>query len=132
MSRRVAAVLVALVAFCASPVPAVHAQSSPFGPLPQPAAPTPTPEPVENPADQARIDRTLLFGIAGVVVLIFVGIGVFISRDARRNLNEADRRAVERGEAARPQTAKQRNDALKKKARAKTRAQKQARKKQRR
>ncbi len=113
-------------------LPAVaSAQSSPFGPLPQPAAPAATPEPVQNPADQSRVSRGLLFGIAGGVLLAFFAIGVYISRDARRHLTDDDRRALER-EQETVSVERKRTEQTKKKSRAKTRAQKQARKKQRR
>jgi hypothetical protein len=124
-------VLVLALLLCLA-VPAVAAaQANPFGPLPQPVAPTAEPTPVEDPADQASVSRTLLFGIAGVVLLIFVGIGIYISRDARRHLTDDERYALEHEQETLTGDRK-RLEQTKKKARAKTRAQKQARKKQRR
>lgn len=102
-----------------------------FGPLPpaQPAE-TPTPEPVDtNPTDD--ISRETLFLIGAGVLMAFVGLGMLLTRDARRSLTESDRAALERvpGVGA---PRKQDRARLKQKARQKTRAQRQARKKTRR
>jgi len=129
MRRRAFAMVVVALALAALPATAA-AQSNPFGPLPPPAAPTPTPTPLESPADQSSVSRPLLLGIAGAVALLFVGIGFYISRDARRHLTEDDRRALEKP-APRPEDERRRGEATRKKTRAKTRAQKQARKRQR-
>ena len=131
--RRFVALLV-LATVLAVPV-AARAQSSPFSPLP--AGSTPAPAPTATPApvaDQSSVSRPMLLGIAGAVLLLFVAIGVYIARDARRNLTEADRRALERGEDSPPRPAAERRQAerSKQRNRARTRAQKQARKKQRR
>lgn len=131
--RRAAALLVLLCALMAPASPA-GAQSSPFGPLP-PAA-TPTPEPVPTPeavADQSSVGRGLLLGIGGVVLLLFVAIGTFIARDARRNLTDEDRRSLERSEhPSQPAAERRQGERAKQRHRAKTRAQKKARKQQRR
>jgi len=126
--------LLALATVLAVPV-AARAQSNPFSPLP--AGSTPAPAPTATPApvaDQSSVSRPMLLGIAGAVLLLFVGIGVYIARDARKNLTEADRRALERGEDGPPTPGAERRQAerAKRRNRAKTRAQKQARKKQRR
>jgi hypothetical protein len=122
--------LIAIVSLALA-TPAAHAQSSPFGPLPEPVQPVVTPEPTPDPlADQGTVSRPLLFGIAGGVLVLFVGIGLYISRDARRHLTDHDRRAVEH-ERERTEAQRLRGDKVKKKAREKTRAQKQARKRQR-
>jgi hypothetical protein len=57
---------------------------NPFGPLPPPQ-PTATPEP-ENQTDALGEDvgATTLYVIAGGLLIAFIGVGVFISRDARR------------------------------------------------
>jgi hypothetical protein len=126
--RRV--LLIALLAFAVL-APAAGAQSNPFGPLPQPAAPTAAPtEAPTNPADQGSVSRPLLFGIAGGVLLVFVAIGLYISRDARRHLTDHDRRSLEH-ERESVDARRARGEQVKKKARAKTKAQRQARKKQR-
>ncbi len=131
--RRYATLIIAFV-LCALPAPAALAQSSPFGPLPQaPPAPTATPAPVQNPGDQSSVSKPLLLGIAGGVAIIFLGIGIFITRDARRNLTESDRRAVGRGEVPKTDADRQREaQAAKRKARERGKRQRQARKAQRR
>lgn len=125
--------LVLLVLLLALPAAAYgQASSNPFGPLPQPPPqappPTETPAPV-RPEDQ-NISRGLLFGIAGGILIAFIGIGLYISRDARRRLTDSDRRALER-EREDVDLQRRRSEQAKKKAREKARAQKRARKKQR-
>ena len=128
--RRTAFVLLLL---CLALPAAAAAQSNPFGPLPQPAAPEVTAEPVEDPADQSGISTSVLFAIAAGVLIVFVGIGLYITRDARSHLTEDDRRAIEAERVADGvETERKRSQQARKKAREKTRAQKQARKKQRR
>src|SRR3954451_24035793 len=110
------------------PPTAALAQSSAFGPLPPAQQATPVPTPPPNTADQSSVSRPLLLGIAGAVALLFVGIGLYIARDARRNLTESDRNAIEH---QRDRTDQQRRNAerAKQKARARDKAQRQARKK---
>ena len=130
--RRLALLLVLLCAF-AGPASSALAQSSAFGPIPQAVTPTPSPSPVPDDAGgQSSVSRGLLIGIAVIVAILFLGIGFYIARDARRNLTEEDRRSLERSE--RPKTPEERKQSAqqRKKSRAKTRAQKQARKKSRR
>jgi transposase len=106
--RRIAS-LVLCTAACLAAVPAVAlAQQSPFGPLPAPAQPTATPTPDSTNVLGQDVGRKTLYAIAGGFVLLFIGIGWWISRDARR---ERHRRQRE-----------------KERARKKTRAQRQARK----
>jgi hypothetical protein len=124
--RRLAALLLCL-ALLAPATPAL-AQNSPFGPLPQPA-PTEAPTPDDNSSNILGQDvgRTTLYLIAGALLVTFVFIGWWISRDARRTLPqhrlsaEAERRRHDPRERHRRQREKER-------ARKKTRAQKQARK----
>ncbi len=127
---RRALALAALTGLLALPAGAV-AQSNPFGPLPPPQQEVPTPTAAPTSSEQSSVSRTLLLGIAGGVALLFVGIGVFISRDARTRLTKSDRHALER---RRENTEEHRRKAQrdKAKARARTRAQKRARKQQRR
>ena len=107
--------------------PAALAQSSnPFGPLPQ-AAPEPTATPTPTSTSQDPISRTTLLLIAAGVAAVFVGLGVAVTRDARRNLTEHDREALEREPGAGRPSAKQR-DAAKAKARQKAKAARAARK----
>ena len=128
--RRVALLLV-LASIVALPATAL-AQDNAFGPLPQAAPPPATPTPASSStSDQSTVSRPLLLGIAGAVALVFVGIGVFITRDARSHLTDADRAAVE---GTRRQTPGERKLAERQKARAraKGKAQRQARKAHRR
>jgi Zn-dependent protease with chaperone function len=124
--RRLAALLLCL-ALLAPAAPAL-AQNSPFGPLPQPAEPTPAPTPDNNTSVFGQdVGRSTLYIIAGALLVTFVFIGWWISRDARRSLREgprsleAERRRHDPHERHRRQREKER-------ARKKTRAQKQARK----
>jgi hypothetical protein len=127
MFRR--ALLVVLV--CALLVPsAAFAQGDAFGPLPQ-AAPTETPTPAQdNSNDSLTSDlggRTTLFVIMGGLLIAFIGIGVFISRDARRALpkhHRPDHRLREEGPHRHKRQAKER-------ARQRTKAQRVARRKNR-
>jgi hypothetical protein len=124
--RRIAALALLLLALA----PAVAAaQSSPFGPLPAPP-PDPTPVPTVTPTGQDDVSRELMFGIAGGVALIFLVIGWFITRDARHNLTRHDREALERTQ--RTEEEKRRGKVVKSQARKKGKAQRQARKAQRR
>jgi hypothetical protein len=123
--RRIACLLTCL--FLLAPAPAL-AQNSPFGPLPQPAEPTPTPTPDTSTNVLGQdFGRTTLYLIAGALLVTFVFIGWWISRDARHSLHgdprsaEAERRRHDPHERHRRQREKER-------ARKKTRAQKQARK----
>ena len=122
---------IALLLLCASfllaSAPAVLAQSSPFGPLP-PSAPAPTPTPDDNSTNVLGQDvgRLTLYLIAGGFVIVFIGIGWWISRDARSSLpsrHRPDAPPVRLTPAERRKRDRARN-----RARQKTRAQKAARK----
>ena len=122
-----------VVLLCALALPPVAAaQSNPFGPLP-PAdlPPVETPEPTAVVDDNSLSTTTLLL-IAGAVIVVFVGIGMYITRDARAHLTDDDRRELEfqRDELTSEQRRRQ-SEAARKKARARAKAQRQARKKQR-
>lgn len=101
---------------------------SPFGPLPPPQ-PTPTPEP-EQPDDPFADDigTETLYVIAGALLVAFVAVGVFISRDARRTVGKAGHgsrgRLREEGPHRHERKAKAR-------ARARTKAQRAARRRNR-
>jgi glucose/arabinose dehydrogenase len=123
--------LVLLLLLAALAVPAAaRAQSDPFSPLPPAQQPTaePTPAPTSV-ADQQDVSRGLLFGIAGAVLVVFVGIGMYITRDARRSLTEHDRRGLDH---VYTEQERERGEIARKKARAKGKRQRQARKAQRR
>jgi hypothetical protein len=125
--RRLLPLTLLLVALMAA---TARAQDNPFGPLPQAAQATPTPAPTtSSTADQSTVSRGLLLGIAGGVAVIFVGIGIFITRDARAHLTDDDRRALE---GARSPADRKQAERAKARARAKGKAQRQARKSQRR
>ena len=103
-----------------------------FGPLPPPVpAETPTPEP-QDAGTTGDVSREVLFLIGGGVIVIFFAIGWAITRDARRSLTEDDRAAVEGTRVAGSAPRKQDMAKMKERQRAKTRAQRQARKKTRR
>jgi hypothetical protein len=121
--RYLATVIVALALL--SPASAL-AQDSPFdGQLP-PAQPTPAPtvEPIQD-SSEDDVGRNTLWIIGGGLLVFFVGIGVWISRDARSNLPAEERDHLGRPRDQGPHKHAQQAKA---KARAKTRAQKQARK----
>ena len=123
--------LVWLVVVLALPAVAA-AQSNPFGPLPPPdlPPPAPTPEPVQ--VDDGRFSTTTLLLIGGAVIVVFVGIGWYITRDARAHLTEDDRRSLAlENQNATDEQRKRQSEAARKKARARAKAQRQARKKQR-
>jgi hypothetical protein len=128
---RRALVMLVLLWTIAAPSAALAQGGSAFSPLPPAQQATPEPTPVKSAADQSSVSRPLLLGIAGAVAILFVGIGLYIARDARRNLTETDRHALER---PRELTTAERRQAerAKQKSRARAKAQRQARKKQRR
>src|SRR5919197_4845961 len=86
MFRRIFVIALVLALLVPS---AALAQSSPFGPLPQ-SAPEPTATPAPSKSNNSLTSdlggRTTLWVIAGGLLIAFVAIGVFISRDARRAL----------------------------------------------
>lgn len=127
MRRTSIALLLLVLALAVAAAPARAQVSNPFG-----GGETATPAPTATPAaDQGSLSRDLLFGIAGGVLVVFVGIGFFITRDARRNLTPEDRRAVERGDdyrQARTDEEHKVDARTKARARARAKRQRQARK----
>jgi hypothetical protein len=134
MLRAVA--LIALLLALAAPAAAVAQQQNPtqptqpFSPLP-PAQPTPAP--TAEPEDEGFLDSEIsgtstLYVIAAVLLVAFIGIGMFISRDAKRSLPKAHRpdgrRLREEGPHKHKREAKSR-------ARARGKAQKAARRRNR-
>src|SRR5215218_809601 len=129
--RRCAALLALLVLALPAPVALAQSQDNPFGPLPEPApAPveTATPEPTKTAQAQEDTDRRLLFGIGGALIVLFVVIARFITRDARRTLGETAGPERQRRDQGPHRHARQ----SKAKARARTKAQRRARRQQRR
>ena len=126
MRHRLAILTCALVLL--APAGALAQDGNPFdGSLP-PAQPTPaaTPEPADD-NSQDDVGRTTLYLIGGALLVFFVGIGLWISRDARSNLTD-DARAHLRGASPRDAGPHKHERQAKAKARAKGRAQRQARK----
>jgi hypothetical protein len=126
MLRRLLVIVVSLALLVPS---AAFAQGDAFGPLPQ-AAPTATPAPKKS-NDSISSDlggRTTLYIIFGGLLIAFVAIGVFISRDARRSIPKNHRgdphRLREQGPHKHKMQAKAR-------ARQKTKAQRDARRRNR-
>ena len=99
--------------------------SGAFGPLPpatQAETPTPTPDPTVE--AQQQTDRTLLFIIGGGLIVLFIVIGRVITRDAKHALKDTGHGEEPRLRDEGPHRhAKQ----TKAKARAKTKAQRRAR-----
>jgi hypothetical protein len=126
MVRRVL-VLTAILALLA-PAAAIAQAQNPFGPLP-PAEPEPAPPPEEQDDPLGEdVGRTTLYVIGGALLVAFVGVGVYISRDARRSLPKGarsdSRRLREEGPHKHQRQAKA-------KARARGKAQKAARRRNR-
>jgi hypothetical protein len=114
--------------FLLAPPPAVLAQSSPFGPLP-PAAPAPTATPDDSNSSSVLgqdVGRLTLYLIAGGFVILFVGIGWWISRDARSTL--PSRHRPDAAPVRLTPAERRKRDRARSRARDKTRAQKAARK----
>lgn len=130
---RLLALLVTLALLAPAPAASLAQGGGAFGPLP-PAQPAQTPEP-EGPGDINAgddVSRQTMFLVALAVVAFFGILGWVITRDARRNLTEADRAIVEGERAAGAAPRKQDLAKMRERQRAKTRAQRQARKKTRR
>ena len=77
--------------------------------------------------EQSDTDRTLLFAIGGGLLVLFLVIGYVITRDAREALPEAERRAAASGSRLREDGPHRHAKQTKAKARAKTKAQRAAR-----
>jgi hypothetical protein len=124
--RRLVLLLLCAI-FLLAPASAVLAQSSPFGPLP-PAAPAPTPTPDDNTTSVLGQDvgRATLYLIAGGFVIVFIGIGWWISRDARSSL--PSRHRPDAPPVRLTPAERRKRDRARGRAREKTRAQKAARK----
>jgi hypothetical protein len=101
-----------------------------FGPLPPAGTPEPTPvsEDDSNSLTSDLGGRQTLLIIGGLSLVAFVGIGVFISRDARRALPERHRPD---GRRLRDQGPHKHKQQAKARARARGKAQKDARRRNR-
>ena len=124
--------ILSLVLVLLAPATALAQDGNPFdGQLP-PAQPQQTATPAPTSAStQQDTGRTTLYLIGGALLVFFVGIGWWISRDARANLTEKDRESlggVHRRNDGDPAHPHQHERQAKAKARAKGRAQRQARK----
>jgi hypothetical protein len=120
--------ILSLVLVLLAPAAAIAQDGNAFdGQLP-PAVPeqTATPEPVDA-NDDDDVGRRTLYLIGGVLLVFFVGIGFWISRDARSNLTPDEREHL-RGAHPRDEGPHKHERQAKAKARAKGRAQRQARK----
>jgi hypothetical protein len=140
MFRRIA-LIVALLGLLAPPLAVAQTQqqpqqpdpsnpTQPFSPLPPPQ---PTPAPTPEPEDEGFLDTEVsgtstLYVIAGALLIAFIAIGMFISRDARRSLPAGHRRDTRRLRDEGPHKHKREAKA---RARAKGKAQKAARRRNR-
>lgn len=122
------AVLVALTLAVLPASAAAHQNQFDLPPAQSTPEPGPTPEPIET--DDGSVGTTTLYVIAGGLVVAFVLIGVWISRDARRAL-PADRRSGLRGSSDPIAERTRPTRRAKARARAKGRAQKAARRRNR-
>jgi hypothetical protein len=126
----------ALVLVLLAPAAALGQQNQqpggdPFPPLPQPqptAAPTPEDDDGFLGLNSEIGGSATLYIIAGALLVAFVGIGMFISRDARRSLPAAHRPDARRTRDEGPHRHKQQAKA---RARARTKAQRTARRRNR-
>jgi hypothetical protein len=126
----------ALVVALLAPASALGQQNQqpnqdPFPPLPQPQ-PTAAPPPEDDDGflglDSEIGGSATLYVIAGALLVAFVGIGMFISRDARRSLPAAHRPDARRSREEGPHKHKRQAKA---RARARSKAQRSARRKNR-
>jgi hypothetical protein len=125
----------ALVALLLVPASALgqqdQPQQDPFPPLPQPQ-PTAVPPPQDDDGflglDSEIGGSATLYIIAGALLVAFIGIGMFISRDARRSLPAAHRPDARRTREQGPHKHKRQAKA---RARARAKAQRSARRKNR-
>jgi hypothetical protein len=138
MVRRTAviALLLALLAPAAAPAQTQqqpqqqNTPSQPFSPLPPPQ---PTPAPTPEPEDEGFLDSEIsgtstLYVIGAALLVAFVAIGMFISRDARRSLPAGHRPDAHRLRDEGPHRHKREAKA---RARARGKAQKAARRRNR-
>jgi uncharacterized protein HemX len=117
------AILTTALLLLATAAPALaQVGQNPFDNITPEPTETPTPAGVDTSTDQTG--RNTLYVIGAVLVVAFAGIGIWIARDARRNLPEELRDSGRQ----RDQGPHKHEREAKAKARAKGRAQRQARK----
>ena len=125
------ALVVALLAPASAMGQQNQPQQDPFPPLPQPQ-PTAVPPPEDDDGflglDSEIGGSATLYIIAAALLVAFIGIGMFISRDARRSLPAAHRPDARRTREQGPHKHKRQAKA---RARARTKAQRSARRKNR-
>jgi hypothetical protein len=125
------ALVVALLAPASAMGQQNQPQQDPFPPLPQPQ-PTAVPPPEDDDGflglDSEIGGSATLYIIAAALLVAFIGIGMFISRDARRSLPAAHRPDARR---TREQGPHKHQRQAKARARARTKAQRSARRKNR-
>jgi hypothetical protein len=131
--RRLASTVVAVLALLV-PAPAALAQGNPFTP-PQPAVPSAEPAPTATPPESAVDTGTrTLYVIAGALLVVFVFIGFWIARDARRSAPRHERhrgaRAIAEPVPGEPRP-RRKDPREKQRARRKARAQRRARRRNR-
>jgi hypothetical protein len=127
MNRQRLIATACVLAVLALPASALAQASNPFNGLPPvQSTPVPTATPTANPSTVDNTGRNTLYLIGAALVITFVGIGVWIARDARRSLPEELRNP----ELLRDDGPHRHEREAKAKARAKGRAQRQARKTQ--
>jgi hypothetical protein len=130
MLRRTAVIALLLALLAPAAAVAQTQPTEPFSPLP-PAQPTPAP--TAEPEDEGFLDSEIggtstLYVIAGALLIAFIAIGMFISRDARRSLPAAHRPDARRLREEGPHKHKREAKA---RARARSKAQKAARRRNR-
>jgi hypothetical protein len=120
-------IVIALLLVLLAPAAAL-AQGDAFGPLPQ-SQPTPAPTPQSNDSLTSDLGgRETLYVIGAALLVAFIAIGVFISRDARRALPKDHRPDARRLREDGPHKHKRQAKA---RARARTKAQREARRRNR-
>jgi hypothetical protein len=128
--RRIAVIALLLALLAPAAAVAQTQPTDPFTPLPPPQ---PTPAPTVQPEDEGFLDSeisgtTTLYVIAAALLIAFIVIGMFISRDARKALPTAHRPDARRLREEGPHKHKREAKA---RARARAKAQKAARRRNR-
>jgi hypothetical protein len=128
--RRISVIALVLALLVPAAAVAQTQPTQPFSPLPPPQ---PTPAPTPEPEDEGFLDSEIsgtstLYVIAGVLLIAFIAVGMFISRDARKALPAGHRPDARRLREEGPHKHKREAKA---RARARGKAQKAARRRNR-